>query len=59
MNSLLWTLVVIGGLNTASVVVKTILLGKVPPISQSARAADAIYTFGLCCWALYLLARQS
>ena len=55
MKAFLWTLVVLYGLSTA-VVLWHVALGKMPPISPAARAADAVLTAGLCGWALWLLA---
>jgi hypothetical protein len=57
MKAILWTLVVVGGLNTFGVIGMAFCgdrLSNAPtPLS---RAIDALYTAGLAAWALWLLA---
>ena len=55
MKALLWTLVVIGGLNTFAVIWCAVR-GELTAVTPSARAIDALITAGIAAWALWLLA---
>ncbi len=56
MSELLWTLAVIGGLNTVGVLVCAVC-GRLPEITPTSRAIDAVYTACIGAWALWLLAK--
>lgn len=58
MNALLWTLVIVAGVNTLAVMIVA-ATGEFPPMTMRARAVDWVLTAALGCWALWLLARQS
>lgn len=58
MNTLLWTLAVVGCIHTVVLIIMTISTGGLPPILPWARAADALYTLGICIWAVWLIASQ-
>ena len=54
MNTFLWTIVVAAAINTV-VVLWAGITGNLAPITPGARAFDAIWTFGMGAWALWLL----
>lgn len=57
MTALLWTLVVVGGINTFSILYCYFVLGGLAPVTTASRFGDAIYTAVLMLWAFWLLAR--
>ena len=58
MKALLWTLVVLGVINTVGVIWCAVT-GSMPEVTTRSRALSAIVTFGYAAWALWLLAKGS
>jgi hypothetical protein len=57
MKALLWTLVVVAAINTLAVFWQA-AIGKFEPMTMASRALDWIYTLGIGCWAMWILASK-
>ena len=58
MNTLLWTLIGAGALNTLAILFCFYLGDGLPPMANWARLVDALYTAILAVWAVILLVKQ-
>lgn len=55
MNTFLWTVAVMGGINTIALMALIFLDIPLPPVTRGSRLLDALFTFAIMVWAIVLL----